>query len=87
MDESENTYESSVEYRIEREKLNALISATNTSKYEYENDRDGYLNGLNLLDEDSPIMECFVEAVQRKLNSHDYSDDFNTSIKWISNNL
>ncbi|MBO7424794.1 MAG: hypothetical protein J6U23_03895 [Clostridiales bacterium] len=87
MEDTGNDYESSVEYRIKREKLNALLSATRTSRDDYNEDINNLYSALNEIDTSSLLLDSYREKIMTFLSRNDYSDDFDLAIRWISNNL
>ena len=87
MEDTGNDYESSVEYRIKREKLYALISATQRSKNIYTEHIKSCCNALNVMDTSSLLLDAFHENIRELVNSHDYGDDYDAAIRRINNAL
>lgn len=83
-----NDIESSVEYRIERERLNALIIATNRSKYTYSDHIESCCEALNAMDTSSSLLlDAFHDNLWELVNSHDCCDDYETAVRWVNNAL
>lgn len=87
MEDTGSDYESSVEYRIEREKLNALMTATRTSKNKYNDDIDTFYRELGKLDPTSLLLDSYREQISKYLSRNDYSDEFDHAIGQISNSM
>lgn len=78
---------SSVEYRIDREQLSALQSATRTSKRNFDSDISTLSNGIGLLDTDSPIVSAMVDYLNTQTNVDSIDSEYSTAISTISNYL
>ena len=88
MEDTGSDYESSVEYRIKREKLYALISATNSSKYMYSDHIESCCRGLNAMDTSSSLLlDAFHDNLWELVNSHDCCDDYDSAVRRINNVL
>lgn len=87
MEDAGNDYESSVEYRIKREKLNALLSATRTSRNDYNSDIESIYRELGKLDTSSLLLDSYREQIATFLSRNDYSGEFDYAIGQINSKL
>jgi len=79
---------SSVEYRIDHERLLALKSATNGSKYLYESEYETIMGATNQLDADSPVVAAMVEHINELFGDNCYCEFlYQAAINSIDNYL
>lgn len=71
---------SSVEYRIDREQLNALLSATRRSKGSFDSDIASVSSSLSQIDDSSPFVSTMKEYIAGLLSDESYDDYYDTAI-------
>ncbi len=82
-----NNPTSSVDYRIDREQLIALRTATRNSKTAFDSDMGTLSNAVSQLDTEGPIVETMVGYLNTLLSDSTYDDNYTAAITRISNIL
>ena len=71
---------SSVEYRIDREQLNALKSATRRSKYSFDGDVGSISSALSQIDDSSPFVSTMKDYISGLLSDDSYDEYYQNAI-------
>ena len=77
------------EYRIDREQLYSLLSATRKSKNDFEDDLDAYKIAATRVYSYSPIFEKFADHLSDIIDVEkiDYTEEYDSAIRMITNEL